>query len=59
MRVGQEVATSFVHMHRVALLVLPRQVTRISERAGRKAGLNLCVFDAEPDATGWVRAAAA
>ena len=58
-RVGQEVATSFVHMHRVALLVLPRQVTRISERAGRKAGLNLCVFDAEPDATGWVRAAAA
>jgi hypothetical protein len=58
-RVGHEVATSFCHMHRVALLVLPRQVTRISERAGRKAGLNLCVFDTEADATGWVRGAAA
>ena len=57
--VGQEIATSFLHMHRVALLVLPRQVTRISERAGRKAGLNLCVFDVESDATGWVRGKAA
>jgi len=54
-QIGQEIATSFMHMERVALLVLPRQVTRISERAGRKAGLNLCVFDEEADATGWVR----
>lgn len=56
-RVGREVATSFAHMDRMALLVLPKQVTGISERAARKAGLNMCVFDAEGDAVGWVREA--
>ena len=56
-RVGQEVATSFAHMDRMALLVLPSQVTGISQRAARKAGLNMCVFDAEGDAIGWVRQA--
>jgi hypothetical protein len=53
-RVGQEIAASFIHMERLALLVLPRQVTRISERTARRTGMNLCVFDVEEDALGWV-----
>jgi hypothetical protein len=56
-RVGQEIAASFIHMERLALLVLPRQVTRISERTARRTGMNMCVFDAEDDALGWVRRA--
>lgn len=56
-RVGQEIALSFAHIQRLALLVLPRQVTRISERAARRSGMNMCVFDAEADAVGWVLAA--
>jgi hypothetical protein len=56
-RVGQEIATSFAHIERLALLVLPRQVTRISERAARKSGMNMRVFDSEPGAVVWVRGA--
>lgn len=53
-RVGEEIAVSFGHMRRVALLVLPRQVTRISERSAQRNGLNLRVFDAESQAFAWL-----
>lgn len=56
-RVGQEIATSFIHMNRLALLVPPRRVTRISERAARRTGMNMCVFKDEEGATGWASAA--
>lgn len=56
-RVGQEIALSFIHMKRLALLVAPRRVTRISERAARRTGMNMCVFKEEEDATGWASAA--
>lgn len=58
-RVGEEIAMSFVHMERLALLVVPQQVTGISQRAARRSGMNMCVFDDETDAIGWVGGTAA
>jgi hypothetical protein len=54
LRVGQEIAASFVHMHRLALLVQPHRVTRISERSARRTGMNMSVFDSEENAFAWL-----
>ena len=54
LRIGQEIAASFVHMHRLALLVLPHRVTRISERSARRTGMDLRVFDSEAKAFEWL-----
>ena len=52
-RVGQEIAVSFLHLERLALLVSPLRRMRISERTARSTGMNMCVFDTEEDAVAW------
>lgn len=59
LRVGHEIACSFAHLERLALLVPPRRVTRISERAAQRAGMNMRVFDMESLALGWLGQVAA
>lgn len=56
-RVGHEIACSFPHLAKVALLVAPQRVTRISERAARRAGVNMRVFDSLVQAVEWLDAA--
>ena len=53
--VGHEIACSFAHLSQLALLVLPHRVTRISERAARRAGMNMRVFDNEQMADAWLQ----
>ena len=54
LRIGQEIACSFTHMRRLALLVQPERVTRISERSARRAGMDMSVFDSEANALEWL-----
>lgn len=54
LRIGQEIACSFLHMQRLALLVQPERVTRISERSAREAGMNMGVFDSRAAALAWL-----
>ncbi len=53
-RVGHEIASSFVHLARVALLVAPGRITRLSERAARRSGLDVRVFDSDALALAWL-----
>ncbi len=53
--VGHEIACSFAHLSQLALLVLPHRVTRISERAARRAGMNMRVFDSAQLAVSWLQ----
>lgn len=53
--VGQEAAASLVHMRKIASVVPRERVTRISERAARRNGVNVCVFDDERLAIEWLR----
>ncbi|TWO64918.1 hypothetical protein FN976_27850 [Caenimonas sedimenti] len=54
LHIGQEIACSFIHMRRLALLVLPERLTRISERSARRTGMDMSVFDSEVKALGWL-----
>ena len=54
---GQEAAASLVHMRKIASVVPPERVTRISERAARRDGTNVSVFDDEKAALAWLQAA--
>lgn len=54
LRIGQEIAASFTHMRKLALLVQPERVTRISERSARRAGMDMSVFDSEVHALAWL-----
>ena len=54
-RVGEEAAASFSHMDCLASLVPPERVTRVSEKAARRSGANVRVFDDEQEALAWLR----
>jgi hypothetical protein len=55
-RVGEEAAVSMSHMERIASLVKPERVTRVSEKAARRTGTNVRVFDDESAAIAWLEA---
>ena len=57
-RIGEEAAASLSHMDRIASLVLPERVTRVSEKAARRNGTNVRVFDEERQAVDWLEAPA-
>jgi hypothetical protein len=54
-RIGEEAAASLSHMDRIASVVPADRVTRISERAARRNGANVCVFDDVQAALAWLR----
>lgn len=56
-RIGEEAAASLSHMERIASLVPPERVTRVSEKAARRNGSNVRVFDVEAEAIAWLREA--
>lgn len=53
-RLGQEAAASLPHMRRIASLVPPDRITRISEKAARRNGSNVQVFTVEAEAMAWL-----
>lgn len=53
---GQAAAASLVHMRKIASVVPPERLTRISERAARRDGTNVSVFDDLDAALAWLRA---
>jgi hypothetical protein len=53
-RIGEEAAASLSHMHRIASLVPADRITRVSEKAARRNGINVCVFDDEQAALAWL-----
>lgn len=53
-RIGEEAAASLSHMERIASLVPPERVTRVSEKAARRNGTNVRVFDDEAQAQAWL-----
>ena len=56
-RIGEEAAASLSHMGKIASLVTPERVTRMSEKAARRSGTNVRVFDDERAAVAWLQAA--
>ena len=56
--VGREVANSLAHLRRIASVVPAHRITRISERAARLNGMDVCVFDSEDAAGAWLRMSA-
>ncbi|MBC5782458.1 STAS/SEC14 domain-containing protein [Ramlibacter sp. USB13] len=53
-RIGEEAAASLSHMDRIASLVPPERVTRVSEKAARRNGTNVRVFGDERAAVAWL-----
>lgn len=53
-RIGEEAASSLNHLDRIASVVQKDRITRISQRAARRNGTNVCVFDVEADAVAWL-----
>lgn len=53
--VGREAACSLAHMRRIASVVPRERVTRISEKAARRNGTNVSVFDDEKQALDWLK----
>jgi hypothetical protein len=53
---GQEAAASLVHMRKIASVVPRERITRISERAARRDGINMSVFDDQEAALTWLKA---
>ena len=54
-RLGQEAAASLPHMRRIASLVPADRLTRISEKAAKRDGSNVQVFDDEAEAIAWLK----
>lgn len=54
-RIGEEAASSLAHVRRIASLVPPERLTRVSERVAQRSGANVCVFDTEAAALDWLR----
>lgn len=54
--IGQAAATSLSHMRKIASVVPTERVTRISEKAARRDGTNVLVFDDEKEALAWLKA---
>ena len=46
-RIGEAAAASLSHMEKIASLVPAERVTRVSEKAARRNGANVSVFDDE------------
>jgi hypothetical protein len=57
-RIGEEAAASLSHMRRIASVVPKERVTRVSEKAARRNGVNVRVFDDETQAIAWLSAPA-
>ncbi len=55
-RIGEEAAASLSHMSRIASVVPADRVTRVSEKAARRNGTNVRVFDDEAQAVAWLMA---
>ena len=55
-RIGEEAACSLSHMEKIASVVPPDRITRISQRAARRNGIDLCVFGDEGEAVSWLLA---
>lgn len=53
-RIGEEAAASLSHMVKIASVVPPERITRISERAAKRNGTNVCVFSDEKVAMAWL-----
>lgn len=53
-RIGEEAAASLSHMDKIASLVPAERVTRVSEKAARRNGSNVRVFDDEGQAIAWL-----
>lgn len=53
-RIGEDAAASLSHMDRIASLVPTERITRVSEKAARRNGANVCVFDDEQAAIAWL-----
>lgn len=53
-RIGEEAAASLSHMHQIASLVPTDRLTRVSEKAARRNGVNVRVFDDEREAIAWL-----
>lgn len=54
-RIGEAAAASLSHMECIASLVPRGRVTRVSEKAARRDGTNVRVFDDERAALAWLR----
>lgn len=53
-RIGEEAAASLSHMGKIASLVPPERITRVSEKAARRSGANVSVFDDPAAALAWL-----
>jgi hypothetical protein len=54
--IGQEAAASLAHLRKIASVVPRERVTRISEKAARRDGTKVTVFDDEKEALAWLQA---
>jgi len=55
--IGLEAAASLAHLRKIASVVPRERVTRISEKAARRDGTKVTVFDDEKEALAWLQAA--
>jgi hypothetical protein len=53
---GQEVARSMGHLRKLASVVPPHRLTRVSEKAANHSGANVRVFSSEAEAMQWLLA---
>lgn len=53
-RIGEEAASSLNHLDKIASVVPAERITRISQRAARRNGTNVYVFDNEEAAVAWL-----
>lgn len=53
-RLGQETALSLSHLRRIASVVPPERITRISEKAAQRDGTDVRVFSDEEEALAWL-----
>jgi hypothetical protein len=53
--IGLQVATSMLHVDRVAALVRPHRYTQVGERVGRRNGLDVRMFVDEATALVWLK----
>ena len=52
---GHETACSLAHLRKIASVVPPDRITRISEKAARRNGTKVTVFDDEKEALAWLK----
>ncbi len=54
-RVGKELVANLAHLKKIASVVPPDRITRLSERAARRMDVQVRVFDAQETALAWLR----